>query len=54
MKRRPKWSKIDDQVVNYADSPITLRWLISILYFVSAWIPLAAVKIRHIPKGLIQ
>jgi moderate conductance mechanosensitive channel len=46
-------SKIDDHVVNCVDGLITPLLLISILYFVSIWLPLAAAKIRYIQKGLI-
>ena len=45
--------KIDDQIVSYLDSLLTPLLLISILYFISKWLPLSRGIIGYIQKGLI-
>jgi moderate conductance mechanosensitive channel len=46
-------SEIDDKILNYIESLIIPVLLLSVLHFISAWLPLSTDKIGYIRKGII-
>jgi hypothetical protein len=46
-------SEIDDKILNYIESLIIPVLLLSVLHFISAWLPLPTDKIGYIRKGII-